>query len=425
METQLSLAPSGALQCKVAKSCYLLVTFTNSGMRRRFTGTAVGMKNRTAAKSSVLIRILRGSAFLRLAATIFFIATLIGLSPEQHTAANAQGFGWPWETEEPRREPVPSEPVWREPEPRRPSPQQGDSWNPDRPRSTGRSSVCLSLEQRLVKENQNAGSQRDQLPDINNAVRQARRDLRQLERDLERSDCYEWFLFSKQLRNSRACRRMANEVDQTKRHVAELEAKRQDIESTSNQSYQDEIIRELARNNCGDSYAQEARRRDRGVFSGLWQDEDSSGAGYGNGGYRSLPFATYRTVCVRLCDGYYFPVSFSTLPNHFDRDAEVCQSKCAAPAQLYYYQNPGGAVDQMVAYSDNQQYTKLKTAFLYRKEYINGCSCKQAEYTPQSPMPDGQKAGAVQPAGSPTTTGSTNTASGAKASETFDPWKPR
>ena len=119
------------------------------------------MKNRTAAKSNVLIRILRGSAFLRLAATIFFIATLIGLSPEQHTAANAQGFGWPWETEEPRREPVPSEPVWREPEPRRPSPQQGDSWNPDRPRSTGRSSVCLSLEQRLVKENQNAGSQRE------------------------------------------------------------------------------------------------------------------------------------------------------------------------------------------------------------------------------------------------------------------------
>ncbi|MFV0369202.1 MAG: DUF2865 domain-containing protein [Hyphomicrobiaceae bacterium] len=379
------------------------------------------MTNRMAAKLNTLIRVWRGPAVLHLAAAAMSLAIVAGLGS---MSAHAQGFGWPWETEEPRRAPVPSEPVWREPEPRGGASQQGDSWNPDRAqRPSGRASVCLSLEQRLVKENQNAGSGRDRLPEINNTVRQARRDLRQLERDLERSDCYEWFLFSKQLRNSRACRRMANDMDQTKRRVAELEAQRQDIESTGNQSYQDEIIRELARNNCGASYVQEARRRDRGPFSGLWQDEDSSGSGYGNGGYRSLPFATYRTVCVRLCDGYYFPVSFSTLPNHFDRDAEVCQSKCAAPAQLYYYQNPGGAVNQMVAYSDNQQYTKLKTAFLYRKEYINGCSCKQAEYVPQTPMPEGQKSGAADPAVSPTTTGSTmrNT----QANQPFDPWQPR
>jgi hypothetical protein len=31
---------------------------------------------------------------------------------------------------------------------------------------------------------------------------------------------------------------------------------------------------------------------------------------------------TYRTVCVRLCDGFYFPISFSTYRSHFKKDAQ-------------------------------------------------------------------------------------------------------
>ena len=88
-------------------------------------------------------------------------------------------------------------------------------------------------------------------------------------------------------------------------------------------------------------------------------------------------------MCVRLCDGYYFPVSFSTLPTHFQRDNDACQSKCAAPTELYFHQNPGGSVDQMVSQSTQQPYTALRTAFRYRKEFVKGCSCKQSEFVPQ------------------------------------------
>ncbi|NJO23777.1 MAG: DUF2865 domain-containing protein [Sphingomonadales bacterium] len=157
---------------------------------------------------------------------------------------------------------------------------------------------------------------------------------------------------------------------------------------TRDRSYQDDIIRELARNNCGASYQQEAARRGpTNPFASLWQDEDTGPGGNSNQ-FGALPFATYRTVCVRLCDGYYFPVSFSTLPNHFQRDSDLCHSKCAAPAELYYHQNPGGAVEQMVSASGNQPYTSLKSAFRYRKEYVQGCSCKQAEYSPSTERPD-------------------------------------
>ena len=356
--------------------------------------------------------------FAVLAVTIFTVTMA--------TDARAQGFNWPWESERPR--PVPRDPVYREPPKQAPAPADG-RWNPDTSQSTSQgasSSICLKLEQRLVQESQGGNKARDQLPEIERVLRQAKRDLRRQEQELDQGDCYEWFLFTKQLRNSRNCRSAVDQVDEIKRHIAELEGRRQDIESSSGRSYQDEIIRELARNNCGSTYQQEARRRDRPAFSGLWQDEDSGGGGSHNNGFRSLPFATYRTVCVRLCDGYYFPVSFSTLPNHFERDSEICQSKCAAPAQLYYYQNPGGAVDQMVAFSSNEQYTKLKTAFRYRKEYINGCSCKQTEYVPQTPMPGGggkkADAGAGGGGTEPRATGSTQRVP--QIGDAIDPWRP-
>ncbi|MGH6814830.1 MAG: DUF2865 domain-containing protein, partial [Hyphomicrobiaceae bacterium] len=31
-------------------------------------------------------------------------------------------------------------------------------------------------------------------------------------------------------------------------------------------------------------------------------------------------------------------------------------------------------------------YTGLDVAFRYRKEFVNGCSCKQAEYVPSTPV---------------------------------------
>lgn len=149
---------------------------------------------------------------------------------------------------------------------------------------------------------------------------------------------------------------------------------------------QDDIIRALADNRCGRAYEQQARRLDRASnpFSNFFQDYDSGPLDGERNTYRGLPFATYRTLCVRLCDGYYFPVSFSTLPNYFQRDVEACQSRCAAPVALYYHQNPGGSIDQMISVSDNSAYTKLKTAFLYRKKFVNGCSCKAEEYSPDA-----------------------------------------
>ena len=283
---------------------------------------------------------------------------------------------WPFGgNDEPQRAPVPREPVYRPqavPAPipnQAPAPQGATNWSTKNP-------ICLQLEQRLVQEGQKGNQSRDQLPKLEAELREVDRTYNVGSQQLDKT-CFEYFLFTKTFKATSQCKELSRQVDGAKRRLGELEVQRQQIAGSAGRSYQDDIVRELARNNCGANYVDQARRRDGGV----WQDEESAGNNTwtpqnGSG------VATYRTLCVRLCDGFYFPVSFSTLPSHFPQDAEACQSRCAAPTELYYHPNPGGSVDHAVALKSQEPYTKLKVAFRYRKEFVNGCSCKEAEFVP-------------------------------------------
>ncbi len=307
---------------------------------------------------------------------------LAGLVLSAAAPAFAQGWQWPWS--QPQGAPVPREPVYRAPAPAPapvPSPQPGPNaqWAPRT------NSVCLQLEQRLAAESQRRGSPRDLLPKLETDIRTLERAVQSSTTQLERQDCFEYFLFAKSLKRTRQCVDLNNQSEAAKRQLADLQTQRQQIASSDVRSYQDEIIRELARHNCGANYQQQAQQRPGGLAS-LWNDEESPGQTGGNQ-FGNLPYTTYRTVCVRLCDGYFFPISFSTLPNHFQRDADACQSKCAAPVELYYHANPGGAIEQATSAKTQQAYSTLRTAFRYRKEFVQGCSCKQAEYVPSAPAP--------------------------------------
>lgn len=304
----------------------------------------------------------------------------------------AQGW-WPWSTPS---TPVPREPVYRGPPPAPiPPPVQHPNAQIS-PRAGGSGGICLQLEQRLVSEGQRGQQGRSQLPRIEEEIRQTERAQSQAQLQLDRGECYEQFLFVKSLRQTRTCLQAASQVDAAKRRLSELSAQRQQLMGGGERSFQDDIIRELARNGCGQQYVQEARRRNAagGLFGG-WQTEDDGPKSENKFG--NLPFATYRTVCVRLCDGYFFPVSFSTLPNHFARDADVCSSRCAAPAELYYHQNPGADMRQAVSARAQTPYTGLKTAFRYTKELVHGCSCKEAEYNPAQAGEKKADSGGMQP----------------------------
>jgi hypothetical protein len=84
----------------------------------------------------------------------------------------------------------------------------------------------------------------------------------------------------------------------------------------------------------------------------------------------------YRTVCVRMCDGYYYPISYSASPAKFPDDERACQASCpASEAQLFMHRNPGEDINQAVSQT-GQLYTAIPNAFRYRQAFDQACSCK-------------------------------------------------
>jgi hypothetical protein len=81
----------------------------------------------------------------------------------------------------------------------------------------------------------------------------------------------------------------------------------------------------------------------------------------------------YRTVCVRLCDGYNWPISFAT--RSVERDAKLCEKSCESPARLYKGEGQDTELADMKDES-GQYYRDLKTAFLYQSVYDAACKCK-------------------------------------------------
>lgn len=87
---------------------------------------------------------------------------------------------------------------------------------------------------------------------------------------------------------------------------------------------------------------------------------------------------TYRTMCVRQCDGYYFPISFSTTEAMFDRDADLCSRLCpSGDSELFVHENPGSTPESMTSL-DGRAYSELPNAFQYRRAFNKKCSCRSA-----------------------------------------------
>ena len=104
-----------------------------------------------------------------------------------------------------------------------------------------------------------------------------------------------------------------------------------------------------------------------------------------NGADTYLPMdanGTVRTLCVRTCDGFYFPVSFSTTKDRFSKDSAACTALCpGAEAKLYYHSIPDEEPEQMVDLT-GATYMSSPNAFKYRingARSTPGCSCQAAE----------------------------------------------
>jgi Protein of unknown function (DUF2865) len=92
---------------------------------------------------------------------------------------------------------------------------------------------------------------------------------------------------------------------------------------------------------------------------------------------RPRGFGASQPVCVRLCDGYFFPLSgISTRADAQD----MCQAQCPSSKAQVFYRNSGADINE-AADDDGQTYSSLPNALKYRTQTDQTCTCKKAGET--------------------------------------------
>lgn len=80
-------------------------------------------------------------------------------------------------------------------------------------------------------------------------------------------------------------------------------------------------------------------------------------------------------VCVRTCDGGYFPVSYSASRGSLADLQEQCTALCPNAEAKIYTRSLGGDMKSAVS-ADGEAYTDLANAFKFERGYDASCTCK-------------------------------------------------
>jgi hypothetical protein len=289
---------------------------------------------------------------------VFFAAGLGALV----TSATAQTYYPP--------PPIPPAPIPGQPAPMPAPPPPGAA-----PQASS-NPVCVRLETQLASLARGVTdpTRVDQIKHYEDAVAKQQADLDRLLSRSKKQGCEGGGFFALFTGNSPECQPLNAQIQQMRDNLDRMMSELERVKSgnTDQEGQRRALIGQLAQNNCGPQYRAAAAASGPGgfldaLFSGKIINPGGDGA----------PSGTYQTVCVRSCDGYYFPISYSTVPSRFADDARICQRECpATEAQLYTYRNPGEDIGQAVSLN-GQPYTTQPNAFLYRKQYIASCSCRR------------------------------------------------
>jgi len=260
--------------------------------------------------------------------------------------------------------------------------------------------LCVKLERRLVELEQGQGrGNPDSVRRYNAEIMQQQRMLSAARRQAAGAGCLQrsGFLLFQPPRPA-SCQEHDAIIKRIETNVQRLQARRREImpvNVTATAGERRRILTMLGDNLCGPQYERYATRNRYGS------------GGYGNTSQRrsmflrdytrdpfapdpgtrdpymtdrnggpSFYYGTFRTLCVRKCDGFFWPISFSTVQNHFRYDEQLCQQSCpTGDVELFVHRNPGGTPEDAISLV-GQPISSLPNAFRYRNEVVEDCTCQ-------------------------------------------------
>ena len=257
-----------------------------------------------------------------------------------------------------------------------------------------RAQICRTLNAQLASLSRggSSGGNSSQYRKFDNAVRSQQVQIAKTKRIAKRGRCTGLGLFNSK---SAQCRRIVSSLKKMEANLRGLKnarAKHAPRQAGSARTRKN-ILRRMEQNRCRtNNRTQQAstkvtkpKRKTllEQVFGVKTYKENGQRDNNSNNNENPNPtfaaLGTYRTLCVRKTDGYYFPISFSTVKDRFENDQATCQSMCPGTnVELYHHKMPTEDSEEMVSYLTGKPYAKEPFAFAYRKSFDIEQKCRFA-----------------------------------------------
>ncbi|SIT59940.1 conserved exported hypothetical protein [Mesorhizobium prunaredense] len=263
------------------------------------------------------------------------------------------------------------------------------------------SGVCRQLEADLAAASRGGGTKPTLLRKYDDAIVRQRQQISKAVSQSSRAGCG----FSLSRRNANACATLDATIGRMAANLDGLQAKRAELAGGGARRDRARILASLDANGCRDDAApkpapgRDASRGtgDRNLLDQLlgsdaiepgvpaWPEEPNQAVGPRD--IRTMladdmgqPHGEFRTMCVRTCDGYFFPMSNAASLGDFERDQKNCDSSCpGTEMQVFYTRSFGDDSADMTSSVTGRPYSELPTAYLYKQPARPpACGCNAA-----------------------------------------------
>jgi hypothetical protein len=277
----------------------------------------------------------------------------------------------------------------------------------------GATSICGKIRMELNSATETIGSTRETRA-YQQAISSQQREIGKVQRDLRRYGCTTGSFLVFGGENAQTCDMLSATLDRMYDNLATLQDHDIPLVSTSmSPARRAKLLDQLEQNGCNDvpdtpraardtapaepaSYGLDETPLQNTPQRTAPQQSEIRNLGGGDRG------GNLQTVCVRTCDGGFFPVSTNTSPASFERDAQVCSMMCpGVETELFYHGVGTQEMSEMVSASGGTPYREEPYAFRFRSSARKdkSCSCNfTAYYRDMMKREAGKTEGAEPPA---------------------------
>lgn len=226
---------------------------------------------------------------------------------------------------------------------------------------------CRQLEAQFAALGAGSRTDPQQIARYDTAIAAQQGELRKAEDQVRRAGC--------DVARGAVCAGLDATVQRMRQNLADLQHTRQRFGSSAGlQAERTRLSAQMSAEGCAAAARTETQAASTVTISG----QPASRANMSQAAAAETG-ARYRTMCVRMCDGFFFPISHSTPRSLFERDEKLCAARCpGTEVQLHFHRFPGQESDDMVSVPTGISYREGENAFRYRQaswERPANCGC--------------------------------------------------